>query len=227
MLKSRIKHHWLTFKRKKLSPIIAFVVKYALRLLMRTCRQEIEGLSTFLSTAEKSPCILMLWHNRLAAVPEILHKHASNLIFTAVISKSRDGEPLALLTESYKIGRALRVPHNGRHLALAKMIAILKEQKEIIIITPDGPRGPRYQLKPGIVMAARDSEAQIIPFSWQAEKYWTLKTWDKMRLPKPFTTLKIVFGEPISLAENTGKAMDDDIRLLSQALHKIGQDECD
>lgn len=144
----------------------------------------------------------MLWHNRLAIIAEVLNKHAPHFIYSAFISKSRDGEPLALLANSYKAGRAIRVSHNAKHQGLKMVIESLKTKEDIIVFTPDGPRGPRYKMKPGIVLAARESNAAIIPFSWSAKSYWTLKTWDKFMLPKPFTTLTITFGSPIMIDQN-------------------------
>lgn len=208
-LRRAFKHRWLPY-------IIAYTAKHSLRLILRTCRLEVHGLADFVATAQTSPCIVMLWHNTLPAIPEILYKFAPQFTYTAFISKSRDGEPLALLTESYKIGRALRVPHNARHHALNTMIHHLKNRREVMIITPDGPRGPRYVMKPGISLAAREAAAKIVPFSWQSDRCWILNTWDQMRIPKPFSKLKITFGTPITLPP--GENISQDITLLTTAL---------
>jgi lysophospholipid acyltransferase (LPLAT)-like uncharacterized protein len=141
----------------------------------------------------------MLWHSKLVIISEILNRTAPQFIYTAFISKSRDGDPLAALAESYKAGRALRVAHNGRHLALSHMIGELKQKKSIYVVTPDGPRGPAKKVKPGIALAAREAEAVIIPFTWNADKCWELNTWDKMQIPKPFSTVNVFFGEPANL----------------------------
>lgn len=210
-------------KRRYFPPLIAFSAKIGMRIILRTCRIEIEGLDHFVDTASKYPCILMLWHNRLTIVSEILNKFASQFIYTAFISKSRDGEPLALLATSYKAGRVLRVPHNARHRALNQMIQHLKLQKEIILITPDGPRGPRYVIKPGVIMAAREASAKIVPFSWDADRKWVLNTWDKMLIPKPFAKIKVFFGDSIALLKDDKKELDDDAHLLKTALLKLAE----
>lgn len=190
-------------------------------MLLKTCRVKIQGLETFVKTAEKCPCILMLWHSRLVLVPEILNSHASQFIYTAFISKSRDGDPLAYLAESYAMGRTLRVPHNARHLALSQLISSIKNKGEIIIITPDGPRGPRQVVKPGIVLAAHETEANVFPFSWQAKKFWQLNTWDQMKIPKPFTTIKVIFGEPVILSKENSKNYEKDASFLKSILDAI------
>lgn len=185
---------WSTFRKKWLPYLIAYPAKWAMSFLYLSCSKSIRGMETFVKTATHNPCILMLWHNRLAMAPEILSRNAPGFIYAAFISNSRDGEPLALVVESYAVGRVLRVPHNLRHAALNTMIHHLKEKREVIVITPDGPRGPKYEMKPGIVLAAQESGAYIVPFSWKASKYWQLKTWDGMLIPKPFSHLEITLG---------------------------------
>jgi lysophospholipid acyltransferase (LPLAT)-like uncharacterized protein len=205
--------------RRRIKPFfIAHSAKAVLRAILWTCRCEVEGVEQFQQVASKQKCILMLWHNRLALVAEVMYKHAPQFIYTAVISNSRDGEPLAILANSYKIGRSIRVPHNSRHQALRKMINHLKQYKEVVIVTPDGPRGPRYEMKPGIVVAAKETAAAIIPFSWSANRFWQLKTWDKLILPKPFSTIKVTLGPPIDLLTQDSQ---NDLSFLENTLKSI------
>lgn len=179
--------------------LIAYAGKYLLRTILATCRLRVKGIDRFHALSKKEKCILMLWHNRLAPTSEILNRISPANIYAAFISKSRDGDPLALLANSYKTGKAIRVPHNARHQALKAVIQSLKENSDVIVITPDGPRGPRYVAKPGIVAAAQETGAHVVPFSWTATRFWQLKTWDKMIFPKPFSTILVTFGEPVSL----------------------------
>lgn len=187
-------------------------------MLLLTCKKNVSGIERFVAIAEKDPCMLLLWHSKLVIVSEILSAAAPQFSYTAFISKSRDGDPLAALAESYKTGRALRVAHNGRHLALNQMINELKERSTIYIITPDGPRGPAQSVKPGTALAARESSAMIVPFTWQADKVWELKTWDRMQIPKPFSTIKVRFGEPLDLNQYANR--ENDSRLLEDLLNE-------
>lgn len=219
-----IKKIWLSFKNKLLPYCIAYTAKISLRILLRTCRIEIQGLEDFIAAASRSPCILMLWHNRLIILAEILNSAAPQFNYTAFISKSRDGDPLALLAKSYKKGKVLRVPHNARHRALSKMIDHLKEKQEVILITPDGPRGPRYIVKPGIVLAARESSAKIIPFSWSANRTWKLPTWDIMQIPKPFSKIKVIFGSALTLPQEQKQSLENEAIFLQDSLLSISKD---
>jgi len=216
-----LKKHGINFKRHWLPYLFAYSAKILIRMLLKTCRVRLHGLDTFIKTAEIAPCMLMLWHSKLVLIPEILNSHASQFVYTAFISKSRDGDPLAILAESYAAGRALRVPHNSRHLALNKLIDSIKSKGEIIIITPDGPRGPREEIKPGIIFAALETKANIFPFSWQAKSFWQLNTWDRLKIPKPFTSIDVFFGQPIRLDESSLEDNESDATKLKNSLNNF------
>lgn len=160
----------------------------------------------------------MLWHKHLVLISEILNSRASQFTYTGFISKSRDGDSLASLVKSYPNGRAIRVPHNARHLALGKLIENLKNKNEVMVITPDGPRGPSCIIKPGVIMAARETGAMIIPFSWKSKRFWVLNTWDRMEIPQPFTTIDVMFGEPLTVDKDDGEVYIDDALRLKHAL---------
>jgi hypothetical protein len=189
------------FKRKVFSFFIAYVGKYFLRLILSTCKIEIHGFDEFKKLASEEKCILMLWHNRLSIVSEILNRLDNNTIFAAFISKSKDGDPLAVLANSYKNGKAIRVAHDRKHQALITVIETLKTSHEVVIITPDGPRGPRYEVKPGIIVAAQETNAVIVPFTFISSKFWQLKSWDRLIFPKPFSKIIVTFGDAVRIKD--------------------------
>lgn len=181
--------------------ILAYIIKGLLKILLMTCKIEVNGIAGFIKAAHTSPCILMLWHNRLLIVGYFLSKYIPQLTYSAFVSKSRDGEILAQFATSYPNGKTIRVAHNARDQALRNLIQRLKTKEEIIIITPDGPKGPKYEMKQGIVKAAMSSGAYTVPWSWKASHFWQLKTWDMFMIPKPFSTIQVHFGEPLLAAE--------------------------
>jgi len=187
---------WLVKTR---SLFLAKLGKGLMNLLMRTCRLHFEGVEQFCQLAAKEKCILMLWHNRLAIVPFILCHYTPRFQYAAVISASRDGDILSHIAHSYPNGQAIRVSHQARYQALRDIVRYTEEQKGIVIITPDGPRGPRYEVKPGIALAALETQAYVVGLNWKANRYWEFKTWDRLRLPKPFTTIHVQFEAPIRL----------------------------
>lgn len=211
-----IKHYWYQFKKRVLPYPFAFIGKYGMKAILLTCKVQVNGLEQFIEIASRENCILMVWHNRMAMIAEFFCKFAPHLSFAGFISKSRDGEPISRLVESYQGGSSIRVSHHLRHKALQTMIARLKLGKEVIVITPDGPRGPRYKVKPGIIMAAKEAEANVIPFTWEAERYWEMKTWDGFRLPKPFSTITISLGNPVKVGRE--QSDEDAARLLESMM---------
>lgn len=218
-LSINLKHRFMPF-------ILAHCVKVVMRLLIATCKVEVKGLEKFVRVAQKERCMLTLWHNRLAIMPEILKKHASQFVFCAFVSKSRDGELLARLANSYTMGRTLRVSQNARLKALKDLIRQIKKGEEIMVVTPDGPRGPRYQVKAGAIIAAKEAEALIIPVSWSSSRFFQLKSWDKLMFPKPFSRIIIAFGDPLNIDKNSSNVRTDQTTLLTQSLKHLDLQVC-
>lgn len=218
---------WGHFKRHVLWVFLAYAGKGLIWLVSLTCRFEILGLDILHKAAAEKKCILMIWHNRLILVAEILRKFAPEYVYAALISSSSDGELLAILAQSYRFGRTIRVPHHARYKALRKMIHHLKHGKEILIVTPDGPRGPRYEVKPGIAIAAKKSPAYVIPFTWNASSFWQLGTWDKLICPKPFSKILVTFGSPVLLSDSIETDhVDSDSQVLKHSLTHLERAAC-
>lgn len=191
---------------------LAYFIRTLLWLLIRTCKFKVLG-----GEHLKDSSIVMLWHNQLVLIAPSLFKVAPKLSYCAFISNSKDGNLLAAFTTSYSNGHVIRVPHHSRESALKALIDRLKTKKDIAVITPDGPRGPRHKIKPGIVLAAKETGAPIIPFSWVCSNTWKLKTWDKMEIPKPFSTIEAVFSPPITLSKDT--SIQEDITWLEKGIY--------
>jgi lysophospholipid acyltransferase (LPLAT)-like uncharacterized protein len=175
-----------------------------LTLLFSCLRVEIKGqetLSKFL-TSKESPLIIAFWHNQILLAP-ILRKLIPRLPLSIVVSNSRDGHLLASFGKSYKDVSVISVVHNKRHQALLAMCEVLEKKESVVLITPDGPRGPKYQVKPGVIYSAKKSGARIIPMHWKASKMWEFATWDRFRLPKPFSRVTVTFEEPMDCPQET------------------------
>ena len=69
-----------------------------------------------------------------------------------------------------------------------------------VAITPDGPRGPRYVLAPGLILLAQKTQAGILPVRVEYSSFWRLKSWDQFQIPKPFSKVIIIF-EPLQTIE--------------------------
>jgi lysophospholipid acyltransferase (LPLAT)-like uncharacterized protein len=204
-------------KKWVFSKIVASIANAIIWALVKTCKIKITNLEHLTISGGKKQ-ILMLWHNRLIITPQLLHKITPQQTYAAVVSNSQDGELLSKMICRYSNGSVIRVSHDMRHQGLRKMVQTLKQNKTIPVITPDGPRGPRYSVKGGVVLAAKGSDAVIIPMSWSSSRFWEFKTWDGLRLPKPFSALDVTFGEPIDLTNHSGS---EAITLLEKRMNSI------
>lgn len=219
MLK-KVKLHLKKWMYKILPFLVATLGQGLIRLLLWTCRWEVKGLQDFKEVATHHKCILMLWHNCLTITPSILYKFAPDFIYAALVSNSRDGHLIAAVIHSYQAGRTILVPHNARYQALKKVTRHLEEKKEVVIITPDGPRGPCYQIKPGVAIAARETAAHVVPLTWTATRMWKLNTWDKLKIPKPFSTIQVSFEKAIVFTKDSNLTLKQAQDILQEALPK-------
>ncbi len=169
---------------------MGYLIRFAMMLLYMTLRVRFAGTSA-LKTASHGRLILSLWHDQLALAPlirRILPKHP----LAIVVSKSRDGRLLAAFINTFRHTQPISVAHNMRYKALLEMVEAIEHGK-IVIITPDGPRGPRHVVKPGLTYCKEKASAQVITMKWQASRAWQLNTWDKMQIPKPFAKVTVDF----------------------------------
>jgi lysophospholipid acyltransferase (LPLAT)-like uncharacterized protein len=211
---SLLKSRWKGFKKNIFIFLIVYPGRFLLHLILSTCKVTIVGAENFIKTAQFDKCIVMLWHDRIAIGTYIFSIVAPQFLYGAVISNSRDGDLLARLIAIYPQGKAIRVVHTAKYNALRDIISHLNEEKRVIVITPDGPRGPPYKIKPGIIMAARTTGAKIVPMNWNGE-VWRLKTWDRLMIPKPFSKITVTFGPPITFASEPS---ENDIPTLQKSL---------
>ncbi len=116
--------------------------------------------------------------------------------FLGLISQSKDGELLARMLKkwNYKVTRGSS--SKGGDVALGIIVDYLKYEGSVAI-TPDGPRGPRHEMKAGAVVAAKKSGLPLVLLGVGYKNKFTLNNWDKFEIPKPFSKVKLIFSEPI------------------------------
>jgi lysophospholipid acyltransferase (LPLAT)-like uncharacterized protein len=148
--------------------------------------------------AQKKPYVMAALHAHQVAA--VAHNDETNLV--AMVSRSTDGD---LLVPSLKLRgiRAVRGSSSKKGKDKGGLRALIEMGRLIqaghgAIITVDGPRGPRGTCQPGVVILAQRIDALILPVVSLSSRYWVLsKTWDKMQIPKPFATIRIIYGPPI------------------------------
>lgn len=166
----------------------------------------------------KTVAIYAAWHGRLLMLPYLVDSNTK-----ALISEHRDGIIISEAAKSFGIETISGSSTRGGSKALREILKTLKN-KTNLFITPDGPKGPARQAKPGVLEAARISTAPIIPMSFAATKFWRTKSWDGFTIPKPFSTIHLVYGEPFHIAKDLTSAEKDTLlKDIEQALTAVEQ----
>jgi hypothetical protein len=135
--------------------------------------------------------ILCLWHNAIFYFLPVL----GPLGYAGMISRSRDGDDVAWIATRFGLVPVRGSPKSGGSSALREMLRLLAAGRNVVI-TPDGPKGPRYGLKPGVTALARKRGVPIVPLAFSAPRRWEFRTWDAMKVPKPFSRTVILAGAP-------------------------------
>lgn len=192
--------------------------------LVRTLKVEVEYRCEGPFT--EGPCIFSLWHNRMiggtaAAKPWLAFRSA-----VVLTSASKDGALLATAMESFELG-AVRGSSSRRGAAALIQLKRVLAKGQHVCITPDGPKGPRYEVQPGLVKLASVSQVPIIPFLVSYEKYWEADSWDRFQIPKPFSKVKVTFGEAIEvLPKQTEEELEIVRKKVEQAMSEgLNRDE--
>jgi len=170
------------------------------------------------------PAILCVWHNTILYFIYIL----APLGLTDMISRSQDGDQVTWVASRFGFQAARGSPASGGSRALREMLRVLAKRRSVVI-TPDGPLGPRYVLKPGVVALARHKHMPIVPVAYSAPSRWEFKSWDRMKMPKPFSRTVIWVGDPINVSEMDEpavhrKVQEAMLRLTRQAEAFTGAD---
>lgn len=159
------------------------------------------------------PVIYALWHGRLLPLT-YLHRGQD---VTTLISRSGDGEYIARIVERWGYTAARGSSSRGGSSALRELVKDARAGKSLAV-TPDGPRGPRQKLKPGVLTAAQLSGLPIIPISGAATRAWWIEGWDRFLIPKPFSTMYVRYGEPIYVPRAAGA---DEMTRLEMDVERI------
>lgn len=136
--------------------------------------------------------IYCFWHSQLLSLSYLFRNTGK----TAVVSESSDGRKAAAVAERWGHTIILGSSTRGGVAALRRCVRTLQQGKNIVI-TPDGPRGPRESAKTGVAQIALLSGASVIPVAALPSSAWQLKSWDRFSIPKPFAYIDVRFRNPV------------------------------
>ena len=173
------------------------------RLFDSTWRLDLEDADDTLAAIGNRQVIFSLWHNRLLLAPPSYRKfflaRQPHRRLAALVSASKDGAILARVMEHHGIQPVLGSSSRRGAQALRELTSWAKRGYDFAI-TPDGPRGPRYEVQPGAVMLAQITGLPIVPASatvgWKKE----FSSWDAFKLPLPFSCCQIRIGKMVHVS---------------------------
>lgn len=156
------------------------------------------------------PIIYALWHNAQFFLLYVKKLRIVNML----ISKSKDGDYIAEVGRLFGFKTIRGSSSKGGVRAMVSLIKALKN-KETAAITPDGPRGPKNSVQPGIVQLALKTNAWIVPVDVHAKRKKVFKSWDLFEVFYPFNDIAFRFGEPFRLDNQL-----DDIEVHQKLIQK-------
>jgi len=172
--------------------LIPGLIVFLLRVLALTLRFRIDD-RCGITRGVMRPFIGAFWHNRMLVIPVAYQRYCRGRRGHCLTSPSKDGAIIAGVMARFGIG-SVRGSSSRRGTTALRELTALIEAGEDVAITPDGPRGPKYQISPGIVKLAQLTGTSVMPIHVGYSRYWEIKSWDAFRIPKPFAQVTVVFG---------------------------------
>jgi lysophospholipid acyltransferase (LPLAT)-like uncharacterized protein len=195
---------------------IGKIVAALMRVIGWTLRFKVEDRARLLDPSFKEPLIWTFWHNRMFAVPLLRLKRTRHRTGAALTSGSRDGAIVAAVMKAFG-QKAVRGSSSRRGAAAVRELAGTLEAGEDVAVSPDGPRGPRYTVGPGVVFLAQQTGAAILPIHVEYSRAVRLKSWDRFMVPWPFAEVRIICGELIYVTpEEDAEAVRGEIERMLQ-----------
>lgn len=153
--------------------------------------------------------ILTIWHNAIF----YLFYHIRHAPGVALVSSSRDGEYIAKVVEKFGF-ETVRGSRNRRGVSALKSLVKAMSKGRNVGLVADGSQGPPLVVQAGSILLASKSGAPVLPTIWSASSYWKVNSWDRTVLPKPFSRIEFVYGEPLYVEADVQAEQIEKYRLL-------------
>ena len=160
---------------------------------------------------------MAFWHGRI--LPATYFFRGRGIV--VITSENFDGEWIAGIIERFGYGTARGSTSRGAQKALLQLTREMEAGKPVGF-TVDGPRGPARVAQPGAVWLAKATGNPVLPFHLEANRHWTLNSWDRTQIPRPFATVALAVGEPFVVARDADEHALERARLeLEQRLRSL------
>jgi lysophospholipid acyltransferase (LPLAT)-like uncharacterized protein len=177
--------------------------------LGHTLRWRVEGLQHLDAiTASGRQPVMAFWHGRILSATYYFRRRG----IVVITSENFDGEWIARIIERFGYGTARGSTSRGARRAMLQLVRDMKAGRPAGF-TLDGPRGPARVAQPGAVWLAAATGNPLLPFHLEASSFWNVRSWDRTQIPKPFSTVALVVGEPIEVAKDSRDDVLESARL--------------
>ena len=195
-----------TFLKTKIIHLI-IVLSYRFNRVEIVGENNIKGIDSF---------ILVTWHGKCLGVME----HFRQRNYHVLISQSRDGDIISNISKKFGYNLFRGSSNRGGKEAMEKMYQFFSlNPSGKLVITPDGPTGPEHKVKPGAFQLAQNSQRPVVPVIVDVKKSWKFKNWHTFYLSKPFSKMRVVFGEPLYFNKN--ESIEIGTQKIEGALNKV------
>ncbi|MEX0716463.1 MAG: lysophospholipid acyltransferase family protein [Planctomycetaceae bacterium] len=202
-------------RNRRLIRLLAWVLASGFRLLFATCRLRVHAVdpATNAYLPPVGPRFLFcIWHDHI--VMTLFSARPRKM--AGLVSRHQDGSFVADTMEVLGILPVRGSTNRGGAQAVRQLLETAREHH--IAITPDGPLGPRRRLKGGIVYLASRSGRKVVPAVYSCARGWRLRAkWTDMLVPKPFTRIHLVMGEPLAIPADAERDELEEHRARLQA----------
>lgn len=208
--------------------LAARLIWLIVRAMALTVRYRLDDRSGYFSGAPKETLIFAVWHNRLALVLDLydhyVRRRQPERRMAAIVSASKDGGMLARVLELFRV-QPVRGSSSRRGAQALRELVSWGERGLDLAITPDGPRGPCYTVRDGVIATAQLTGLPIVPVSFRLNWKIRLKSWDRFQIPLPFARCDITTGRVMRVPREATEAERETLRQQLEAeLRAITQD---
>ncbi len=203
--------------------------------LGRTLRMEVRHMAPVKQRVleEGEGVIFCFWHNRLFYLSYFL---SSRFLWNGgplatIISRSRDGDHIAPVVERF--GGVVTRGSSSRagDQALRRLVKLARRDVSPVV-TPDGPRGPKYEVQQGAPYLAALTGLPLVPVSYGVARCIVFNSWDGFMVPYPYTSGVVLFGDPIypassdeSRTDRLKEKLQNEMDRLQKQLEEMGYDQ--
>lgn len=205
-----------------MKPFLTWLSWLVIQLIGSTLRFTIDDRAGAFNNPDRPPVVAAFWHNRVALMAYISKRFCPDRTILTFISRSRDGQFITDVAARFGI-KAVR-GSSSRHGSSAMLTAIraARDPKTDLVITPDGPRGPRYEIQPGLIGLAQATGRPIVAVTYDLSWKITLNSWDHFLVPLPFSRCHLKTSELIQVPLEDNE--EELVRIKARIKAELGGD---